>query len=213
MRMRLRALPLILSALLALGSVPARATDSHDYGKDEYVIIRDGMAPNKQLSLTAHADGEGGVENFHVWLMAEPAHQKIMALDDISSDNNLDTGPNAYHAQWRADSRSVAVLFRHGRHEMQLNLYRIEGRRAYLVRGPSLFRQVIGRDVNDDDDLRRSVPQMEWKGSDRFVLRESRLFKVSDAAFAPLLGAYGKVTDKLDDGASMVAFSAEADCG
>jgi hypothetical protein len=202
----------ILAALLALGPAPARATDTHDYGKDEYAIIHDGMAPNKRLSLAAHGSGDGGNDNFHVWLMAEPAHRKIMALDNIGSDNNLDTGPNAYHAQWRADSRGVAVLFRSGRHEVQLNLYRIEANRAYLVRGPSLFGHVTGRDVGNDDDLRRSAPSMDWKGFDRFVLREHRLFKVSDAAFARRLGAYGKVGDRLDDGASMVEFAAEADC-
>ena len=210
MRLRL-GLP-ILAALLAFGPAPARATDSHDYGKDEYAIIHDGMAPNKRLSLAAYGDGDGGSENFHVWLMAEPAHRKILPLGNIGSDNNLDTGPNAYHAQWRADSRAVAVLFRHGRHEVQLNLYRIEGNRAHLVQGPSLFRQVTGRDVGNGDDMRRSVPEMDWKGFDRFVLREHQLFKVADAAFARRLGAYGKVGDRLDDGASMVEFSAEADC-
>jgi hypothetical protein len=202
----------ILAVLLALGPAPARATDMHDYGKDEYAIIHDGMAPNKRLSLAAHGDGDGGTDNFHVWLMAEPAHCKIVALGNIGSDNNLDCGPNAYHAQWRADSRSVAVLFRHGRHEVQLNLYRIEGDRSHLVQGPSLFRQVTGRDVGNDDDMRRSAPEMDWKGFGRFVLREHRLFKVADAAFARRLGAYDKVKDRLDDGASMVEFAAEADC-
>jgi len=202
----------ILAVLVALGFAPAHATDSHDYGTDEYAIIHDGMAPNKRLSLAAHGDGDGGSDNFHVWLMAEPAHRKIVPLGNIGSDNNLDTGPNAYHAQWRADSRGVAVLFRSGRHEVQLNLYRIEGTRAHLVRGTSLFRQVTGRDVGNEDDVRRSVPEMDWKGFDRFVLREHRVFKVTDAAFARRLGAYGKVGDRLDDGASMVEFAAEADC-
>ena len=212
MRMRSRALLPILAVLFALGPAPARATDTHDYGKDEYAIIHDGVAPNKRLSLAAHGDGDGGGDNFHVWLMTEPAHRKIVPLDSIGSDNNLDTGPNAYHAQWRADSRGVAVLFRSGRHEVQLNLYRVEANRAHLVRGPSLFRHVTGRDVGNDDDLRRSAPEMDWKGFDRFVLREHRLFKVADAAFARRLGAYGKVRDRLDDGASMVEFSAEVDC-
>jgi hypothetical protein len=203
---------IILAAFLALGAGPARATDSHDYGKDEYAIIHEGMAPNKRLSLAAHGEGEGGSENFHIWLMAEPAHRRIAALEDISSDNNLDTGPNAYHAQWRADSRRVAVLFRSDRHAVQLNVYRVEANRVDLVRGPSLFREVTSRDVGDHDDMRRSAPELDWKGSDRFVLRERRLFKTSDSGFVRMFGRYGKIADKLGDGAMMVEFSAEADC-
>ena len=64
-------LPAIFLALVA--TWPAQATDSHTYGKDEYTIISTGLAPNKQMSLAAHGDGEGAVENFQLWLMAEPA--------------------------------------------------------------------------------------------------------------------------------------------
>jgi hypothetical protein len=34
----------------------------------------------------------------------------------------------------------------------------------------------------------------------------------TDTGFASILGAYGKVTDKLDDGRLLVEFAAEADC-
>src|SRR5258707_15537641 len=90
-----RILSALVTSLLAFAVAPAGATNEHEYAKGEYAIIRDGLAPNKALSLAAHGDGDGGRENFHVWLMAEPAHRRIVALDDINHSNNLDTGPNA----------------------------------------------------------------------------------------------------------------------
>ena len=202
----------ILAALLACAIAPASATDSHDYAKDEYAIIRDGLAPDKHVSLASHGDGEGGSDNFHVWLMAEPAHRKIAPLDDIGSSNHLDTGPGAYYAFWSPDSRRVAVTFRSNRHVVELNLYHVENRRAHLILGPSLFKDVTSRDTGPDDDMRRSIPEIAWKSPRRFLLKERRLFMTSDPGFARRLGSYGRVTDKFDDGRIVVEFSAEADC-
>ena len=77
-----------------------------------------------------------GDGDFHIWLMAQPAHRKIVPLDGIGSDNNLDTGPNAYRAQWSANSRRVAVSFRSELHATRLNLYTIENRRAHRFQAP-----------------------------------------------------------------------------
>ena len=209
---RRRFLGFVVAAPLALAAAPARATSEHDYAGGEYAIIRDGLSPDKRLSLAAHGDGEGGHGKFHVWLMAEPAHRRIMRLDDIGSENNLDTAPDAYHAQWSADSRHVAVGFRFDRYQVQLNIYNIENHRAYLVRGPGLFKEVTSRSIVNDDDVRRSIPEIEWTGPQRFVLRENHLFKTADPGFVRMLGRYGKVTDKLDDGHMMIEFAAEADC-
>ena len=201
-----------LAALLAFGLAPASATDSHDYAKDEYAIIHDGLAPNKRLSLASHGEGEGGDLNFHVWLMIEPAHRKIVALDDISSSNNLDTGPNAYYAQWSADSRRVAVSFRRGRHEMQLNIYNIEGRRAHLIKGPSLFRDVTSRDMDRQEDVRNGTAEITWTGPNRFKLVERYLVKTTDPGFMRMLGKYGKISSREADGAIFAEFGADADC-
>jgi hypothetical protein len=201
----------VFAAPMALAAAPVRATSEHDYASGECAIIRDGLSPDKLVSLAAHGDGEGGHEKFHVWLMAEPAHRRIMPLDDISSDNNLDTAPDAYHGQWSADSRHVAVSFRFDRHQVQLNIYNIENRRAHLVGGTSLFKEVTSRNIAENDDVRRSIPEIEWKGLRRFVLRENRLFKTADPGFVRMLGRYGKVADKLDEGHMMVEFAAEAD--
>jgi hypothetical protein len=207
-----RAILTALATFLALGLTPACATDEHTYGKDEYAVIRDGLAPNKRRSLASHGDGEGGSENFHVWLMAEPLHRKLVQLDDIGSDNNLDTGPNAYRAVWAPDSHHVAVNFRSDRHVLELNLYSVENGRAHSISGPSLFRDVTSRNVGADERFGHRVSTIEWTGVRRFRLREHHLFLTSRTGFTRLLGAYGKLTQKLDDGRLMVEFSAEADC-
>src|SRR5882757_3491079 len=102
----IRTLFAALAAFLALAAAPACATDEHDYARDEYAIIRDGLAPNRQMSLASHADpesdGHGTGHNFHVWLMAEPAHRKLARLPDIGPNALLDTGPNAYRTYWSA---------------------------------------------------------------------------------------------------------------
>src|SRR3954470_18537064 len=107
MRMKLRSLFVAAAISLSLVGPPACATDNHEYARNEYAIISDGLAPNKRLSLASHGEGELGDGNFHVWLMTEPAHRRIMALANIGSGNNLDTGPDSYYARWSADSRRV----------------------------------------------------------------------------------------------------------
>lgn len=202
----------VLAAVIVLGLTPARATDSHDYAPDEYAIIRDGLAPNKRVSLASHGPDENYKGEFHVWLMAEPAHRKLARLPGIGPGGILDTGPNAYHAFWSADSRHVAVTYRSERHVVEFELYGVEGGRARRVSGPSLFKDVTSRDVRRGEDQRRGVPQFEWKGNGRFLLRESRLFVTSDAGLLRMLGRYGQIGDKRDDGSFFVEFSAEADC-
>ena len=207
-----RAVLSVLAAFLAFGLTPACATDEHTYAKDEYGIIRDGLSPDKKMSLASHGDGDGGNENFHVWLMAEPLHRKLARLDDIGSGNNLDTGANAYRAVWAPDSRHVAVIFRSDRHVLELNLYSVENGRTQLISGPSLFRDVTSREVGAEENFGHRVSTIEWTGTRRFRLREHHLFLTAKTGLTRLLGAYGKQTQKLDDGRLMVEFSAEADC-
>ena len=203
---------LAAAMLVASAIAPARATSNHQYAKDEYGVIRGGLAPNKKISLASHGEGELGDGDFHVWLMSEPEHHPIMALPDVGSDNNLDTAPDAYHAFWSEDARYVAIAFRTSRHEVALNLYSIEGGRARPLRGPSLFREVTSRDVADRDDRRELIFAIEWRRGGRIRLREYQTFVVSDPAFLRLLGAYGRVKEKLDGGKLYVEFAAEADC-
>ena len=210
--MKFRSLVSTFTALLVLTVSPACATDTHEYAEDEYAVISDGVAPDGRLSLASHGEGESGATNFRVWLMAEPSHRKIMALADIGSSNNLDTGPKAYYARWSADSRRVAASFRRGRHEIQLNIYNIEGRRARLISGPSLFRDVTSRDVGRQEDVRHSSSEITWTGPSRFKLMEHHLIKTRDPGFMRILGKYGKISSTESDGAIFAEFAAEADC-
>ena len=201
-----------VAILVSFAIVPAQATSNYEYGKDEYAIISGGLAPNRQVSLASHGGGELGDVNFRLFLMAEPAHRRLMALPGIGSGNNLDTAPAAYHAVWSQDARHVAVTFRTNRHEIGLKLYSIEGGRAHPIGGPNLFKEVTSRDVADGDDLRQRISGVEWRRGNRFVLREHLSFVVSDPAFPRLLGSYGRVAEKLDGGKMYMRFAAEAHC-
>jgi hypothetical protein len=205
---------LLISFAIAAGLalMPARATSEYKYGKDEYVTIRGGLAPNKQFSLASHGGGEDADEGFHVWLMTEPAHRRIVALESISEDNILDSAADAFHALWSQDSRYVGVAHRYSRHEVALDLYRIDGRRADLIASPNLFKEVTGRDVTDDDDLHVNDAIVEWHGGNRFRLREFRSFVVPNDHLLKLLGAYGSVAEKMDGGKLYIEFFANAEC-
>jgi hypothetical protein len=213
----------LLAVLGCLVASPASATSNYQYGKDEYVVIGDGLAPSKTLSIAAHGSGEFGYEDFHVWLMAEPAHKRLAVLDNMTCTNDgvsspcLDTGADAFTAVWSPDSRHVAVTFRTNRHMLRLNVYAIEGRRAVLLSGPSLFREVAGREIryeNDDfDDYRMRVFELTWKGPGRFAISERRLLQTRDAAMAGRLGGYVKeLKVRTDDKQRLVGFSAEGEC-
>ena len=202
----------ILALLLALAVSPAFATAEHQYAKGEYAIIQNGRAPNGKLSIAAHGEGEIGNDNFHVYLMAEPGHRRLAVLDDISSDNNLDTAPDAYHAAWSPDSRTVAVSFRSERHIVTLNLYAIERGRTRLLEGPDLFRDATRRNVDrkTDGDMRSFVPALTWLSPRRFHLTDYRVFVQDDASLADRLWPLGKAS-KRDGGGFTIQFSAEAD--
>jgi len=213
-----------LAILASLVASPVGATSEYQYGKDEYVVIEDGLAPNKKLSLAAHGSGEEGTLDFGVWLMAEPAHKRLAILPNMTCTSDgvsgacLDSGADAYNAVWSPDSRHVAVTFRTNRHMLRLNVYAIEGRRAVLLRGPSLFAEVAGREINgenDDvfDDYRSRIYNVTWRGPSRFAITERHLFQTRDAALAGLLGRYVKALKvRTDDRQMLFGFSAAGEC-
>jgi hypothetical protein len=204
----------LASVTLAYSVDLTYATANYGYKKGEYLVVRDGTAPNERFSIASHGDGELGNDNFHVYLMAEPAHTKIARLDDIGPDNTLDTAPDAYHAAWSPDSRHVSVSFRSDRHFVETNLYKIRNRRAYLIDGPTLFTAATNRQTRLlGDDMRAKVTEITWSSPTRFTLKEHRVFMTTTPNFARALGGYGKQVDKYKaDTKYYVEFSAEADC-
>ena len=191
----------------------AHATAEYVYKKGEYLVVRDGDAPNRQFSIASHGDGEFNV-NFHVYLMAEPAHTKIAPLDDIRSGNILDTAPQAYRAAWSPDSRHVAVSFRSDRHVLETNLYAIRNRRAHLIGGPTLFMAATDRPTRLlGDDMREKGTSITWSSPTQFTLQEHSVFMTTSPDLARALGKFGKQVDKYKNGDKYyVEFAAEADC-
>jgi len=213
-----------LAVLACLVASPVGATSVYEYGKDEYVVIENGTAPNKTLSIAAHGSGEEGNIDFNVWLMAEPSHKRLAVLPNMLCANDgdpgtcLDSGADAYTAAWAPDSRHVAVTFRTDRHMLRLNVYAIEGRRAILVKGPTLFGEVAGRELrgeheDDFDDYRMRIYDLTWRGSSRFTLTERHLFQTRDPALAGRLGRYVKeLKVRTDDRQMLFGFSAAGEC-
>ena len=131
---------LLASAILAglgltLLSPLAQATSNYAYKPDEYVVITGGLSPDGQYSIATHGEGELGYGNFHVYLMKAKTGKKIGPLEEIK--DNLDTGADAFRAQWSADSRQVLIRYRIDRHVTVAIRYGIEKGHAYRISGPT----------------------------------------------------------------------------
>ena len=211
---QLFALASMASVALACPINPAHATATYSYKNGEYLVVRDGYAPNKRFSIASHGDGKSGDGNFHLYLMAEPAHTKIAPLGDIGSDNTLDTAPDAYHATWSTNSRHVAVSFRSDRHVAETYLYSIHDRRTHLVGGPALFVAATRRQAGWlNEDMRKKYSDLTWSSPTRFVLKEHRVFVTTTPDLVRALGKFGKQVERYaDKNASYIEFSAEAVC-
>ena len=130
--------PVAALACLALGLafVPsqARATSNYEFKPDEFVVITNGRSPDGKYSIAAHGQGDLGYDNFHLYLMDASTGRKIGALEEIKDP--LDTGPDAFSAEWSADSRQVSITYRVDRREVVMVRYRIENGRATRISGP-----------------------------------------------------------------------------
>jgi hypothetical protein len=134
--MKSRRLVLALVCLSFSSLVPlAHATSNYTYKPDEYVVVNNGRSPNGQYSIATHGEGELGYDHFHVYLMDARTGKKIGPLEEIK--DTLDTGADAFDAEWSADSREVSITYRVDRHVAVKIRYRIEGRRASRISGPS----------------------------------------------------------------------------
>ena len=113
----------------------ASATSNYDYGSDEYVTIAKGISPDSKYAITAHGEGEGGYDNFHIFLTDAVTGRKVGPLEEIAE--TLDTGAGAFCANWSADSQRVVIIYRVDRHEpLKAVSYNIAKKRAFLIKGP-----------------------------------------------------------------------------
>jgi hypothetical protein len=200
--LRLTRMALLILAAGSLG--PAHATSSYTYGENEYVVVDNGMAPDHQHAIAAHGSGDYGIDNFHLYLLAEPSGKVIGPLEEVEG---FDTGPGSYSAVWSPDSRHVGVLYRGDRHVVALNLYRVEGSRAYPITGALPLSAASGNAENLD--VRSRHLQLMWQGDKRFLLREESILKLDASAVSGKIGSFTR-PDPDSDGFEI--FSAEAAC-
>jgi len=125
----------LLLCTLALPATVALATSNYEYGADEYVTIEKGLSPDHKYAITAHGGGDMGYDHFHIYLHDAATGKKLGPLEEIGEF--LDTGPDAYCAQWSKDSQQVTIVWRIDRHEpLKAISYHIANGRASVLKGP-----------------------------------------------------------------------------
>jgi hypothetical protein len=150
---------LLTGLLLLLGGRLAHATSNHEYGADEYDTIVDGLSPDGKYAITTHGQGYLGYDNFRVYLTDAISGKKIGPLEEISEI--LDTGANAYCAQWSSDSTHVTIFYRISRHEpLKSMAYRIGKHRAFPL-------SLAPQDATD---------QWYWSSKCSFVPKAGKVF-------------------------------------
>lgn len=92
----------------------AFATSNREYGANEYDTVLRGDSPNGRYTIAAHGEGCLGYTNFHLYLIDQKSRNPISAL--IEPIEPVDTGADAYYADWFPDSRRVSITFRAERH-------------------------------------------------------------------------------------------------
>ena len=216
MKHRLRKRIFAALGTLCLTAAVARATDEHTYGPHEYATIWHGKSPNHHFSIATHGTGEGGFENFHPYLMAEPGHKSIGPLEEVSDVE--DTGPMSFEAVWSPDSQYVAILYREDRHVLAMDFYRIAKRRAYHIDDSSLLDNFIGDrhyKMPSDSDVLMTVMEVHWTNAHHFLLSEEDYIATgADLSLANLARPFSTVRNESQDKKRdyYVHFSATALC-
>ena len=113
----------------------ALGTSNYAYGPDEYVTVGNGISPDQRYAITAHGRGKLGYDNFHLYLTDAKTGKNIGVLDEIVE--TLDTGANAFSANWSSDSKQVIIIYRVDRHApLKAVTYVIAGQRMRCIQGP-----------------------------------------------------------------------------
>ncbi len=188
---------LAVAILLSGAAAPALATAVYEYKPGEHVIVDQGQAPNNKLSIAAHGEGEMGSDNFHLYLMAEPAHKVIAPLDSIDFECNSGFRPHGVSRTLVARSGHVAIMFRFDRHYLAMHLYEIGNGRPESVGGPDLL-QAVNKEIDEskDDNFRagRQRDLAVWRSSTQFSMTRHTLFQAKSPELARALGSFAKQT-------------------
>jgi len=210
------------------------ATAEYDYKPGEYLVIQDGMSPDKQFAIVSGKDDKGA---FSIQLMDAKTKKLLGPLEEVST--GLDTAPEGYRAHWSPDSKHVGVWGRAERHFGDNTIYRIENRQAYVVESPELRCHAVPDFCRLEDKLTKeenaekngvetdaiwkmqqnagSSEIKKWLSPTRFIVVEESEFKVKEHDPSASLGKYAKVEkEKSYDGSDVdiyrVSFEAEGEC-
>jgi hypothetical protein len=126
----------VLASIFVLSTALVLATSNYEYGRDEYVTVSNGISPDGKWAITAHGSGDLGYDNFHLYLTDAVTGKNIGPLEEIKE--TLDTGADAFAAKRSKNSQQVTIVYRVDRHgPLKVISYRIGGRRAQRIKGPS----------------------------------------------------------------------------
>ena len=227
------------SAAVALGLAfvaHAGATATYDYKPGQFLVIDGGTSPDKMFSIVT---GETKAGEFGVYLRDAQTKKLIGELEEVAT--GLDSASDAYHAHWAPDSKHVGITSRADRHWAVNVIYRIENRRAYLVKTPELLchavpefcqltKELGGALTSDEIYGDTGTPKpwkarqnssyskiIKWISPARFVVREGFEWQFKERDPSAALGQYGeaeKLEDQSDESAALydVWFDAEGEC-
>jgi len=211
----------------------ALATATYDYKPGQLLVIDGGTSPDKKFSIVS---GEKKAGEFGIYLRDAQTKKLIGQLEEVATD--LDSAPDAYHAHWAPDSKHVGVSSRADRHLTRNVIYRIENRRAYVVKTPQLMCHAVPDfcglqkelggpltlDSNDYYDKPWKVRQNEsfseitkWISPRRLIVKEQSQWQVRERDPSATLGQYGEAEKSEEDSNEsavvyFVWFDAKGEC-
>jgi hypothetical protein len=196
--------------LLLLWARPVVATDNYSYKADEYAIISGGRSPDDRWSVAAHGDGPYGYDDFDLYLMREPAHEKLVPL---RTHDYLDTGPLSIVALWAPDSNHVAVLNRTDRHVLDLRLFAVADGKVQPIKVPMLVNLVGQKYLKPGVHYKffSRLYRVTWEKLDRLTLEELDTLDAPEPIFSAGLEAY-LTLDRLGTERTFTNFSVHAVC-
>ena len=230
---RSRSITIVVGALTLAFIAHVGATASYDYKPGQFLVIDGGTSPDKKLCIVT---GENKAGEFGVYLRDAQTKKLIGELEEVAT--GLDSAPDAYHAHWAPDSKHVGVSSRADRYLTRNVIYRIENRRAYVVKTPQLMCHAVPDfcglqkelggpltlDSNDYYDKPWKVRQNEsfseitkWISPRRLIVKEQSQWQVRERDPSATLGQYGEAEKSEEDSNEsavvyFVWFDAKGEC-